>query len=153
VITNRHRRRSPDRPPGRESLLEREPDLKVVGEANDGIEGVRLVERLLPSILDPGSRHSGAGTASMCFAEVSRIAREVKVIVLSNALGRGLRSRGALARRGGIRAEERRGRRSHRGGSRRARRSALPELPSFRAERSRPTRTAPSLPRLIRTSF
>jgi DNA-binding NarL/FixJ family response regulator len=36
---------------GLRHLLEAEPDFKVVGEAEDGIEALQLIERLKPNIL------------------------------------------------------------------------------------------------------
>ena len=36
---------------GLRALLEAEPDFRVIGEAGDGLEAARLVERLQPDVL------------------------------------------------------------------------------------------------------
>jgi len=67
---------------GVKSLLEREPDLRVVGEADDGVEALRLVERLDPSILVLDLVIPALDGLDVV-REVRRAAPTVKVIVLS----------------------------------------------------------------------
>ncbi len=67
---------------GLRALLEAEPDLTVVGEAADGLEAIRLVERLAPAVLVadvmmPGL--SGLGVAR----EVQRHWPGTRVVILS----------------------------------------------------------------------
>ncbi len=67
---------------GLRKLLEREPDVRVVGEAADGAEATRLVERLQPDVLVVDIMMGG-----MNGIEVTRHVRQVspktRVVVLS----------------------------------------------------------------------
>jgi len=67
---------------GLKGLLEREPDLKVVGEADDGVEALRLVERLEPSLVVLDLVLPGLDGLDV-LREVRRTKPEVQVIVLS----------------------------------------------------------------------
>jgi DNA-binding NarL/FixJ family response regulator len=67
---------------GLRTVLEREPDLSVVGEASDGLEALQLVERLRPTllILDVRMpRKSGLEVAR----EIARSSPETRVLILS----------------------------------------------------------------------
>jgi DNA-binding NarL/FixJ family response regulator len=63
-------------------LLEREPDFTVVGEAGDGVETLRLVERLVPEILILDLVIPGLDGLDV-LREVRRTMPSVRVIVLS----------------------------------------------------------------------
>lgn len=63
-------------------LLESEPDLKVVGEAGDGLEAVRLVERLHPDVLVADLMMPGLSGLDVV-REVCRTTPRTRAIVLS----------------------------------------------------------------------
>jgi two-component system, NarL family, response regulator NreC len=67
---------------GLRTVLQREPDLSVVGEASDGIEALQLVERLRPSLLILDVRMPGKSGLEVA-REVARISPETRVLVLS----------------------------------------------------------------------
>jgi len=73
---------------GLRTVLERESDLTVVGEASDGIETVQLVERLKPTILILDirmPRKSGLEVAR----EIARSSPDTRVLILSMYAGEG----------------------------------------------------------------
>ena len=73
---------------GLRTVLERESDLTVVGEASDGIETVELVERLKPTILILDirmPRKSGLEVAR----EIARRSPDTRVLILSMYAGEG----------------------------------------------------------------
>jgi len=63
-------------------LLELEPDLKVVGEADNGREGIELVARLVPDILVSDLMMEGLNGIEVA-REVSRRVPGTKTIILS----------------------------------------------------------------------
>lgn len=67
---------------GLRTVLEREPDLSVVGEASDGIEALQLVERLRPTLLILDVRMPGKSGLEVA-REVARSSPETRVLVLS----------------------------------------------------------------------
>src|SRR5690348_9579819 len=67
---------------GLRTVLQREPDLSVVGEASDGIGALQLVERLRPSLLILDVRMPGKSGLEVA-REVARISPETRVLVLS----------------------------------------------------------------------
>jgi len=67
---------------GLRMLLESEPDLKVVGEAGDGHETLRLTERLRPDIIIVDVMMPGVGGLEVA-TRVHRSLPKTKVIVLS----------------------------------------------------------------------
>jgi DNA-binding NarL/FixJ family response regulator len=84
---------------GLKALLEREADFHVVGEAEDGLETVRLVERLTPEILVLDLAMSGLDGLDV-LREAQRLVPQTRVVVLSmhsdEAYVREAVSRGAL---------------------------------------------------------
>jgi len=64
------------------SLLKAEPDIAVVGEASDGLEAVRLVERLQPDVLLVDLAMPGLGGLEV-IRQVSKRFPQIHVIVLS----------------------------------------------------------------------
>jgi len=64
------------------SLLEAEPDLSVIGEANDGLEAVRLTEHLQPDVLLVDLAMPGLGGLEV-IRQVSKRFPQIRVIVLS----------------------------------------------------------------------
>jgi DNA-binding NarL/FixJ family response regulator len=67
---------------GLRALLEAEADLQVVGEADDGLEVVRLVERLLPNILVLDLMMPGLGGLEV-LRQVGKRCPETKVVIIS----------------------------------------------------------------------
>lgn len=63
-------------------LLEVEPDLRVVGEAGDGLEAVRLAERLRPRVLVVDVLMPGLGGVEVT-RQVRQRSPETRVVVLS----------------------------------------------------------------------
>lgn len=73
---------------GLRTVVEREPDLTVVGEASDGIEAVQLVERLRPALLILDIRMPGKSGLEVA-REIARISPETHVLILSMYGGEG----------------------------------------------------------------
>lgn len=67
---------------GLRTVLEREPDLSVVGEASDGAEALQLVERLRPTLLILDVRMPGKSGLEVA-REIARICPETRVLILS----------------------------------------------------------------------
>lgn len=67
---------------GIKSLLANEPDLRVVGEAKDGIEAIRLVEDLEPDILVADLMMPGLGGLEVT-RRVTQLRGKTRVVVLS----------------------------------------------------------------------
>jgi two-component system response regulator NreC len=63
-------------------LLEAEPDFRIVGEAADGLEAVRLVERLRPDILVTDLKLSGMDGIEVA-RQVSKRSLKTGIIILS----------------------------------------------------------------------
>jgi two-component system, NarL family, response regulator NreC len=73
---------------GLRTVLEREPDLTVVGEASDGIETLQLVERLKPTLLILDIRMPGKSGLEVA-REIARSSSETRVLILSMYAGEG----------------------------------------------------------------
>jgi DNA-binding NarL/FixJ family response regulator len=73
---------------GLRTVLQRESDLTVVGEASDGIETLLLVERLKPTILILDIRMPGKNGLEVA-REIARISPETRVLILSMYAGEG----------------------------------------------------------------
>jgi two-component system, NarL family, response regulator NreC len=67
---------------GLRTVLEREPDLSVVGEASDGSEALQLVERLRPTLLILDVRMPGRSGLEVA-REIARTCPETRVLMLS----------------------------------------------------------------------
>lgn len=67
---------------GLRALLEAEPGFVVVGEACEGVEAARIVERLRPAVLLTDMSMPGLGGAEL-IRKVGRAAPETRVVVLS----------------------------------------------------------------------
>lgn len=67
---------------GTRQILEREPDLEVVGEAATGIEAAELAERLVPAVLVCDLRLPGLSGIEVC-ARLRESRPEVRVLILS----------------------------------------------------------------------
>jgi DNA-binding NarL/FixJ family response regulator len=67
---------------GTRQLLEREPDIEVVGEATNGSEAVRMVEQLRPKVVVMDVRMPGMGGVEATKAIKSRFP-EVEVLVMT----------------------------------------------------------------------
>ncbi len=67
---------------GTRQLLEREPDIEVVGEATDGSEAVRMVEHLRPKVVVMDVRMPGMGGVDATKAIKSRFP-DVEVLVMT----------------------------------------------------------------------
>lgn len=67
---------------GLRTVLEREPDLSVVGEASDGLEALQLVERLRPTLLILDVRMPGKSGLEVA-REIARSSPETRVLILS----------------------------------------------------------------------
>ena len=67
---------------GLRALLEAEPDLAVVGEAGDGLEALRLVERLAPAVLVADVMMPGL-TGLQVTREIQRRWPRTRVVILS----------------------------------------------------------------------
>jgi DNA-binding NarL/FixJ family response regulator len=67
---------------GLRALLEVEPDIQVVGEAGDGLQGIQLVERLRPNVLVLDLMMPGVNGLEVT-RQVSRRFPETRIIVLS----------------------------------------------------------------------
>lgn len=67
---------------GLRTVLEREPDLSVVGEASDGSEALHLVERLRPTLLILDVRMPGKSGLEVA-REIARMCPETRVLILS----------------------------------------------------------------------
>ena len=67
---------------GLRRLLEREPDLQVVGETGDGLEAVHLIERLQPHIALLDLTMPGLSGLEV-IRQVAKVAPDTKVIVFS----------------------------------------------------------------------
>jgi len=67
---------------GLKALLEAEPDVRVVGEASDGIEAAELTERMKPSVLLLDLLLPGLGGIDVA-RRVSKRSPRTKVVVLS----------------------------------------------------------------------
>jgi DNA-binding NarL/FixJ family response regulator len=67
---------------GLRTVLEREPDLAVVGEASDGIETLELVERLKPALLILDVRMPGKSGLEVA-REIAQSSPQTRVLVLS----------------------------------------------------------------------
>jgi DNA-binding NarL/FixJ family response regulator len=71
---------------GLRALLESEPDFRIVGEASDGLETVRLIDRLRPRILIVDLVMPGLDGLEIT-RQVTRHTRETRVVVLSMHAG------------------------------------------------------------------
>lgn len=67
---------------GLRHLLEGEPDLKVVGEAGDGVEALALVKRLKPEILIVDMMMPGLNGLEV-LRQIKNISSDIRTIVLS----------------------------------------------------------------------
>lgn len=67
---------------GLRTVLQREPDFAVVGEASDGFAALELVERLQPSLLILDVRMPGKSGLEVA-REVPRVSPETRVLLLS----------------------------------------------------------------------
>ncbi len=67
---------------GLRTVLEREPDLAVVGEASDGMETLELVERLKPALLILDVRMPGKSGLEVA-REIAQSSPKTRVLVLS----------------------------------------------------------------------
>ncbi len=67
---------------GLRALLEAEPDLAVVGEAGDGLEALRLVERLAPAVLVADVMMPGLNGLQVT-REIQRHWPRTRVVILS----------------------------------------------------------------------
>jgi len=67
---------------GVKTLLEKEPDVRVVGEADDGVNALRLVERIAPAVLILDLAMSGLDGLDV-LREARRKAPQTHVVVLS----------------------------------------------------------------------
>ena len=68
---------------GLRALLETEPNFKLVGEAGDGIEAVRMVERLRPNVLVTDVMMPGLNGLEVT-RQVSKASPQTRVIILSD---------------------------------------------------------------------
>ena len=73
---------------GLRTVLEREKDLSVVGEANDGLEAMRLVEQHRPALLIADLRMPGMSGLEVA-QQVARRFPETRVLILSMYGGEG----------------------------------------------------------------
>ena len=73
---------------GLRTVLEREKDLSVVGEANDGLEAVRLVEQHRPALLIVDLRMPGMSGLEVA-QQVARRFPDTRVLILSMYGGEG----------------------------------------------------------------
>lgn len=71
---------------GLRTLLEKEPDLKVVGEAFDGLEAVRMVKQVDPHVLILDLMMPGMNGMYVT-SEVKRHSTQTKIIILSMHAG------------------------------------------------------------------
>ena len=67
---------------GLRTVLQREPDLAVVGEASDGLAALEVVERLRPTLLILDVRMPGKSGLEVA-REVARISPETRTLILS----------------------------------------------------------------------
>jgi two-component system response regulator NreC len=67
---------------GLRALLEAQPDLRVIGEAGDGLEAAQLVERLQPNILVVDVMMGGMNGIEVT-REVRKLSPKTRVVVLS----------------------------------------------------------------------
>jgi len=63
-------------------LLEAEPDIKVVGQASDGLEAVRLADELKPDLVLMDIQMPGVDGMEAC-ERIARVAPAVRTLVLS----------------------------------------------------------------------
>jgi DNA-binding NarL/FixJ family response regulator len=68
---------------GLRSLLERQPDLMVIGEAETADEAVRAVESLAPDVVVLDIRLPGRSGVEAC-AEIKRRRPETKIVMLTS---------------------------------------------------------------------
>ena len=67
---------------GLRALLEMEPGIKLVGEAEDGLETVRLVEQLSPDVLIVDLMMPGLGGLEVT-RQVRKSSPQTRVVILS----------------------------------------------------------------------
>lgn len=67
---------------GLRALLEAEPDFRIVGETGDGLEVIRLVERLQPDVLVLDLMMPGLSGLEVT-RRVSQCSRQTRVVILS----------------------------------------------------------------------
>jgi two-component system, NarL family, response regulator NreC len=67
---------------GLRALLESEPDFRLVGETGDGLEAVRLVEKLQPQVLITDVMMPGLNGLEVT-RQVHKVAPQTRVIILS----------------------------------------------------------------------
>ena len=67
---------------GLRALLEMEPGIKLVGEAEDGLEAVRLVEQLSPDVLIVDLMMPGLGGLEVT-RQVRKSSPQTRVVILS----------------------------------------------------------------------
>jgi DNA-binding NarL/FixJ family response regulator len=68
------------------SLLRGEPDVRLLGEAADGVEAVRLTERFQPQVLITDIQMPGLNGLEVA-REITRVAKRTRVVVFSMHAG------------------------------------------------------------------
>jgi DNA-binding NarL/FixJ family response regulator len=66
---------------GLKALLERQPDMRILGEAADGPEAVRMVQRLMPAVLVTDLSMPGGGLETI--RELTSLGLPTRVLVLT----------------------------------------------------------------------